>query len=218
VDCGEFVDRDGEGGGDGVEECEHCDDGWGDAGVRGEWGDGGRGREHRCDWEDGGRFARLREQGGYSPRSLFSLDSAWYPSSHAPPFHLPLFPVVVLLAFIGMGLGVAQLGEGWMHWGAAVMDFSFVGELGLINTHVHTSQQLARGIADDVDLLTWLHGRIWPYESTMTDEDSYVSTLLCGVELIHSGVRHSDVFSMLGYHVASLEKVSSDGMLLWGCR
>jgi cytosine/adenosine deaminase-related metal-dependent hydrolase len=104
-----------------------------------------------------------------------------------------------------------------MHWGAAVMDFSFVGELGLINTHVHTSQQLARGIADDVDLLTWLHGRIWPYESTMTDEDSYVSTLLCGVELIHSGVRHSDVFSMLGYHVASLENVSSDGML-WGCR
>lgn len=60
--------------------------------------------------------------------------------------------------------------------------------LGLINTHVHTSQQLARGIADDVDLLTWLHDRIWPYESNMTEEDSYISTLLCGIELIHSGV------------------------------
>lgn len=59
---------------------------------------------------------------------------------------------------------------------------------GFINTHVHTSQQLARGIADDVDLLTWLHGRIWPYESNMTEEDSYISTLLCGIELIHSGV------------------------------
>jgi cytosine/adenosine deaminase-related metal-dependent hydrolase len=59
---------------------------------------------------------------------------------------------------------------------------------GLINTHVHTSQQLGRGIADDVDLLTWLHGRIWPYESHMTEEDSYLSTLLCGIELIHSGV------------------------------
>ncbi|KAH6824864.1 hypothetical protein C2S53_013857 [Perilla frutescens var. hirtella] len=59
---------------------------------------------------------------------------------------------------------------------------------GLINTHVHTSQQLARGIADDVDLLTWLHHRIWPYESNMTEEDSYISTLLCGIELIHSGV------------------------------
>ncbi|CAM8956584.1 unnamed protein product [Rhodiola kirilowii] len=59
---------------------------------------------------------------------------------------------------------------------------------GFINTHVHTSQQLGRGIADDVDLMTWLHDRIWPYESNMTEEDSYVSTLLCGIELIHSGV------------------------------
>jgi len=59
---------------------------------------------------------------------------------------------------------------------------------GFINTHVHTSQQLARGIADDVDLMTWLHHRIWPYESQMTEEDSYISTLLCGIELIHSGV------------------------------
>ncbi|XP_077226919.1 uncharacterized protein LOC143860240 isoform X2 [Tasmannia lanceolata] len=61
---------------------------------------------------------------------------------------------------------------------------------GFINTHVHTSQQLARGIADDVDLVTWLHGRIWPYESNMTEEDSYISTLLCGIELIHSGGQH----------------------------
>ncbi|XP_045802539.1 5-methylthioadenosine/S-adenosylhomocysteine deaminase-like isoform X2 [Trifolium pratense] len=60
--------------------------------------------------------------------------------------------------------------------------------LGLINTHVHSSQQLARGIADDVDLITWLHHRIWPYESNMTEQDSYLSTLLCGIELIHSGV------------------------------
>lgn len=59
---------------------------------------------------------------------------------------------------------------------------------GFINTHVHTSQQLGRGIADDVDLMTWLHGRIWPYESNMTEEDSYVSTLLCGIEFLHSGV------------------------------
>ncbi|KAK4789172.1 hypothetical protein SAY86_020491 [Trapa natans] len=58
---------------------------------------------------------------------------------------------------------------------------------GFINTHIHTSQQLARGIADDVDLMTWLHHRIWPYESNMTEEDSFISTLLCGIELIHSG-------------------------------
>ncbi|XP_021723049.1 uncharacterized protein LOC110690507 isoform X2 [Chenopodium quinoa] len=60
---------------------------------------------------------------------------------------------------------------------------------GFVNTHVHTSQQLGRGIADDVDLITWLHGRIWPYESHMTEEDSFISSLLCGIELIHSGLR-----------------------------
>jgi 5-methylthioadenosine/S-adenosylhomocysteine deaminase len=59
---------------------------------------------------------------------------------------------------------------------------------GLINTHVHTSQQLGRGLGDDVSLLTWLHERIWPYESNMTEEDSYISTLLCGIEQIRSGV------------------------------
>ncbi|KAJ9554573.1 hypothetical protein OSB04_018618 [Centaurea solstitialis] len=75
---------------------------------------------------------------------------------------------------------------------------------GLINTHVHTSQQLARGIADDVDLLTWLHRRIWPYESSMTEEDSYISTLLCGIELIHSGV--TCFAEAGGQHVSGMAK------------
>lgn len=59
---------------------------------------------------------------------------------------------------------------------------------GFVNTHVHLSQQLARGLADDTDLLTWLRERIWPYESGMTVEDSYVSSLACCIELIRSGV------------------------------
>lgn len=59
---------------------------------------------------------------------------------------------------------------------------------GLVNTHVHTSQQLARGLADDVDLLTWLRERTWPFESSLTPDDSYFSALACGVELIRSGV------------------------------
>lgn len=59
---------------------------------------------------------------------------------------------------------------------------------GLINTHVHTSQQLGRGLGDDVNLLTWLHERTFPYESSLTPEDSYVSTLLTCIEQIRSGV------------------------------
>lgn len=58
---------------------------------------------------------------------------------------------------------------------------------GFVNTHVHLSQQLGRGIADDVDLLTWLRERVWPYESSFDSEDSYISSLACCVELIKSG-------------------------------
>ena len=38
-----------------------------------------------------------------------------------------------------------------------------------------------------MDLLTWLRERIWPYESNMTEEDSYISTLLFCAEQIKAG-------------------------------
>ncbi len=59
---------------------------------------------------------------------------------------------------------------------------------GFVNTHVHTSQQISRGVGDDVDFMTWLHKRMWPFESNMTEEDSYVSTLMCCLEQIRAGV------------------------------
>lgn len=58
---------------------------------------------------------------------------------------------------------------------------------GFVNTHCHTSQQLGRGLADDVDLLTWLHGRIWPYEVALTEADCEVSALACALEQIRNG-------------------------------
>ncbi|MGI6041814.1 MAG: amidohydrolase [Candidatus Alectryocaccobium sp.] len=59
---------------------------------------------------------------------------------------------------------------------------------GFVNTHVHTSQQISRGVGDDVDFVTWLHDRMWPFESNMNEKDSYVSTLATCLELIKSGV------------------------------
>ena len=59
---------------------------------------------------------------------------------------------------------------------------------GFVNTHVHTSQQISRGVGDDVDFICWLHDRMWPFESSMTEEDSYVSTRMTSLELIRSGV------------------------------
>jgi 5-methylthioadenosine/S-adenosylhomocysteine deaminase len=59
---------------------------------------------------------------------------------------------------------------------------------GLVNTHCHLSQQLARGLADDVDLLTWLHERIWPYEAALEEDDVETSALACALEQIRNGV------------------------------
>lgn len=58
---------------------------------------------------------------------------------------------------------------------------------GLINTHVHTNMQLARGLANDVILATWLV-RLFSIESAMTEEDAYIAALATGIELIRSGV------------------------------
>ncbi|HBY98816.1 MAG TPA: amidohydrolase [Chloroflexi bacterium] len=79
---------------------------------------------------------------------------------------------------------------------------------GLINTHVHTSQHLGRGLGDDVSLLTWLQERIWPYESQLTEEDSYVSSLLCGLEQIRSGV--TCFAEAGGQHVAGMARAVSE--------
>lgn len=82
---------------------------------------------------------------------------------------------------------------------------------GLINTHVHLSQQLGRGIADDVDLLTWLRERVWPYESNFDYESSLISSTACCVEMIKSGVT---TFLEAGgqYVEAMAEAVKNTGM------
>ena len=41
---------------------------------------------------------------------------------------------------------------------------------GLVQAHVHTCQTLARGKADDRELLDWLHQVVWPYEGALDAE------------------------------------------------
>jgi 5-methylthioadenosine/S-adenosylhomocysteine deaminase len=52
---------------------------------------------------------------------------------------------------------------------------------GLIDAHCHNVQMLARGLGDDVDLIAWCYDRIFPYETLLTDEATYLSALLCSV-------------------------------------
>jgi 5-methylthioadenosine/S-adenosylhomocysteine deaminase len=86
---------------------------------------------------------------------------------------------------------------------------------GLVNTHCHLSQQLGRGLADDVDLLTWLRGRIWPYEAALDEEDVETSALACALEQIRNGV--TTVADPGGQHVdgagRALERAGIRGFL-----
>ncbi|MFQ5915712.1 MAG: amidohydrolase family protein [Nitrospinota bacterium] len=58
---------------------------------------------------------------------------------------------------------------------------------GLIDSHVHNVQSLARGIADEIDLIGWMHERIFPYEAAMTKEDTYWSAMMTCVEMVRTG-------------------------------
>lgn len=58
---------------------------------------------------------------------------------------------------------------------------------GLVNGHTHAAMTLFRGFADDLPLMEWLTGHIWPVEKRMSDEDVYWGTRLACVEMIRTG-------------------------------
>lgn len=59
---------------------------------------------------------------------------------------------------------------------------------GLINGHNHSAMTLFRGLADDLDLSTWLHDHIFPAEQThVSREMVYWCTRLAAAEMILSG-------------------------------
>src|SRR3569623_983725 len=58
---------------------------------------------------------------------------------------------------------------------------------GMIQAHVHTCQTLARGRADDLELLDWLRNVIWPYEAALDEKSARAAgDLACG-ELLLGG-------------------------------
>jgi 5-methylthioadenosine/S-adenosylhomocysteine deaminase len=72
---------------------------------------------------------------------------------------------------------------------------------GLVQAHVHSCQTLARGRADDLELMDWLRGVIWPYEARLDEDAASASAELAYAELLLGGttavldmgtVRHTD--------------------------
>ncbi len=88
---------------------------------------------------------------------------------------------------------------------------------GLIDTHVHNEQTLARGLGDDVDVNTWTYKRIWPYELLLSDESAYLSALLSCVEMIRTGT--TCCADPGGYHPDSVARAFDEtglrGLLAW---
>ena len=58
---------------------------------------------------------------------------------------------------------------------------------GLINAHTHAAMTLFRGLADDLPLMDWLQGHIFPAEENLNEEWVYWGTMLACAEMILSG-------------------------------
>lgn len=59
---------------------------------------------------------------------------------------------------------------------------------GLVNAHTHAAMTLLRGLADDLPLLDWLNGHIWPAESHWVNEEFvHDGTQLAMAEMLRSG-------------------------------
>lgn len=58
---------------------------------------------------------------------------------------------------------------------------------GLIDTHVHHTQQLGRGLADGCDIPVHLLERLYRYEAELMEEDAYWSAICCQLEQIRAG-------------------------------
>lgn len=79
---------------------------------------------------------------------------------------------------------------------------------GFINGHFHSNQQLSRGLADNVFLPTFIHERIYPFESQMTEEDIYLSALCACIEAIKSGT--TCFADPGGYHMERVVKAVTE--------
>lgn len=58
---------------------------------------------------------------------------------------------------------------------------------GLVQSHVHMCQTLARGRADDLELLDWLERVVWPYEGALSRDDVAAAARLACIELLSGG-------------------------------
>ena len=83
---------------------------------------------------------------------------------------------------------------------------------GLIQTHIHLCQTLFRGYADDLALMDWLRGRVWPMEAAHTPDSLRAAARLATTELLCSGT--TSVLTMETVHDTDVvfEAVAESGL------
>jgi 5-methylthioadenosine/S-adenosylhomocysteine deaminase len=88
---------------------------------------------------------------------------------------------------------------------------------GLVDTHVHNEQTLARGLGDDVNVNAWTYQRIFPYEVLLDDDAAFVSALLSCVEMIRTGT--TCCADTGGYHPDAVARAMREtgfrGVIAW---
>lgn len=79
---------------------------------------------------------------------------------------------------------------------------------GLINMHTHSPMTLFRGMADDLELMTWLEKHIWPAEQKwVSPEFCYDGTQLAILEMIRSG---TTCFNEHFFYAEEIGKAATD--------
>ena len=88
---------------------------------------------------------------------------------------------------------------------------------GLVNTHNHIAMNLFRGLADDMELDTWLNDNIWPMEANLNSNYCYIGSLLAIVEMIKTGTTtFNDMYFYMSSVARAVEKSGIRGVLAYG--
>jgi 5-methylthioadenosine/S-adenosylhomocysteine deaminase len=83
---------------------------------------------------------------------------------------------------------------------------------GLIQTHVHLTQRIFQGLADDMQLLDWLMKKIWPLEANHTYESNYLSAKLGIAELLSGGTTSIIDMGTVNHTEAIFESICETGI------
>ncbi|MTI70393.1 MAG: 5'-deoxyadenosine deaminase [Firmicutes bacterium] len=82
---------------------------------------------------------------------------------------------------------------------------------GLIQTHIHLTQALYRGQADDLELLDWLKKKVWPLEGSHQAESNYISAKLGIAEMIKGGTTSIIDMETVHHTDAAIEAIYESG-------